>query len=238
MKEFIREGEPLRWPNPEKEKRRKDVVGKNELEKKRFIISSNPEARALLEKLKNAVSSLKTKHPEVVGFATHGSLVKGYATERSDIDGYLLIDSDRSEPPADANDVNKYPFGWEVTLPNSLEEELKQTISLPDKTKDVVSLNFNKKSLENYCETRDAAILYISFLPTIGLGINKYRKFILDKLEKMGENGQSLWEVIVGYLWEDENLDFSPEVAEKRKKLYPQTIESARHYFLKESLEN
>jgi len=234
MKEFTRDGEPLRWPNPEKEERRKNTVSENVLEEKRFLLPSNPEARELLEKLKNAVSDMKTGHPEVIGFAMHGSLIKGYATEKSDIDGYLLIDSDRSQLPADADNVDKYPFGWKTTLPNLLKGELEQTVSLPDKTKDIGSLDLNNEILEKYCETRDAAILYIAFLPTIGVGVNEYRKSILDRLEKMGEDGQSLWQLIVGYLWEDESLDFTPEIAEKRKALYPQTLGDARRYFLKE----
>ena len=232
LESFTRDGEPERWPNPEKEMRRKKFGDSVDLEQKRFLLPTNPEAKALLDKLREAVNFLKENHQEVIGFSLHGSLVKGYATEKSDIDGYLLIDSDKAERPIDAEDKEKYPFGWEVVLPGLLENELKQIISMPEKTKDIVALNFNNETLEKDYEMRDFSRLYIPFLPTIGLGGREYREFILNKLENMGKSGEALWETITNKLWEDENIDFGKEIADKRYELYPKSIKEARNYFV------
>src|SRR3989339_215348 len=84
LESFTRDGEPERWPNPEKEMRRKKFGDSVDLEQKRFLLPTNPEAKALLDKLREAVNFLKENHQEVIGFSLHGSLVKGYATEKSD----------------------------------------------------------------------------------------------------------------------------------------------------------
>lgn len=232
MKEFLMGKEPLRWPNPEKDARRKNFTNPRLIDH-RFLISTNPEAENLIHKIKDAVKTLQDQHSGVIGFALHGSLIKGYATNMSDIDGYLLIDTEKEDPPQDVNDKNKYIFGWKLELSNLMEKEFKHLISVEsNKTKDVVTLqSVDKNTIKHYFELEDWGTLSIFFLLTLGDNrIREYRKFILDTLKK-DPQGELFWKFILEDLIINENIGFDPEIIEKRQKLYPRTIEEAQRYF-------
>ena len=103
----IYEGKP-------KEDRKAIAADTDRLEKKRFVLSGNPEIKKRLSILREAVKELKLEYPEIISFLLFGSCTKGYASPESDIDGYLLVDKDAAMSGRETRDIiNEYADKFE-----------------------------------------------------------------------------------------------------------------------------
>ncbi len=74
--------------------------------------------------------------------------------------------------------------------------------------------------------TRISTDLSEMFHMQAGHGLNKYRRYLIDKLLEMGEQGENIWRLVVG---ETQRI----EQFRKRKKCpnYPQSLEHAREIY-------
>jgi len=78
-----------KYTGKEKEERRELASTYGDLERKRFLLSRNPELKERLEILQVLVYEMQKEHPEIISLSLFGSLTKGYATPESDYDGYI-----------------------------------------------------------------------------------------------------------------------------------------------------
>lgn len=210
-----------KYQSKDKGERRNLISNEEALKEKRFMLSSNPELRGRLRKLREVFYQLNQKFPEVIALSLFGSMVKGYANENSDVDLMLFFD--------DSQEHHSAPFYQEY-----LGEEMK----LDSDSLSTIVLGISEKSVKQMTRLAAHGLHYHNidlknlFLLSIGDNIKRYRKIVLDELEKAGVQGQEAWVSIMGMLENFENQGFSEELRNERESLYPWTIEEGKRYFL------
>lgn len=211
-----------------KEERRKRIaeIAPETLETKRFFLSRNPELKKRVQELHKVVDALKEKYPEIISLNIFGSLIKGYANEQSDLDAFVFIDKSKI-PKNTFHDLFYYDILMRDAIKqntNLQDSQVAHCIAQTITVEDVVASARHK----GYA----GVSLFELFLISIGRDIHRYRKAAIDTLEKMGPEGEMVWQRIMEELWYFENKGLPDELKEKRKKLYPQTIAEGRKYFL------
>lgn len=213
-----------------KEERREVASATGWAERKRFLLSSNPEIKKRLAGLKEIVRDLQNRYPEFISLSLYGSLVKGYATPKSDIDAALFIDEDVER---EAGRGQPYPYET-PTLVVELERRLRKELSLTTAQFIVNDRKISKKMLlENTRLGWVGSIIIELFYLSIGRKIYEYRKIVLDELETMGAKGDEILKDLCDQLCEWEWGTYDPQTVEKRRKLYPKTVAEAKKYFLR-----
>ena len=222
-----------KYTGKEKEERRELASTYGDLERKRFLLSRNPELKERLEILQVLVYEMQKEHPEIISLSLFGSLTKGYATPESDYDGYINIDSAHERQLGHKHSPN--------SLANMLAESLRAR--LPN-SKGQINI-FESPPLNGKLAIIEACgeeklqwnqNIFKLFMLSVGERgkINEYRKIVLDALSSDRKFGEHKWKLIVGDLFQFENAGFSSRFAEKREHLYPKTLEEAKKYFLHE----
>ena len=219
-----------------KEDRRELISGNPALERKRFFLSRNPEIKKRIAGLKEVLKDAKERFPEIIGFSVYGSLIKGYAEKSSDID--LKVFFDRNKLSQEINeDIDRDGLVW-------ILNKLAKTLSLGPKqitnvNRDTISKDEIKNDCQNLLEYYDPIFiesishrLTSLFFLSIGTELQEYRRVCLETLSAGGEKGEMIWKKLMEMLHEFENKGFSPELKEKRLKLYPKTLAEGKKYFL------
>lgn len=202
------------------------------LEKKRFVLSPDPELLKRLRSLHEALKKAKKYNPEIISIGLFGSMTKGYATESSDIDAVLFINETKLDQrrkdehlDSDYGSVTHYKDNFIRQLQDALQ--LTSIEQLKDFRVEYVSADLLRKSARRFPST-----LTDLFLLSVSRDIEPYRKIVLDELESMGSEGEEIWRSIMQDLAEKENAGLNPEMIHQRELLYPKSISAAKNYFL------
>lgn len=217
------------------------------LERKRFILSDNPESRKQLSVIQEVTNQLVQTHPEVICLGLYGSQTKGCATDESDFDANLLIDTDKI--PAEAiNGTDDSRYVWYPRYGAGLVNELIESL----KKQKILELDFHcsyalisQEKIDKVCTSvTDKKIFAFPFMELFYLSIgvdkmghkrvNDYREKLFRVLEAAGTQGEKTWQLIMDKLCRWENLTFNEKFRAERRVLYPNTIAEGRRYFLSE----
>lgn len=208
--------------------------------KRRFVLGKEPFARERIEAIKSAVEELQTENPEILGLTLFGSTVKGRHTKASDIDGFLFVDADLAEekykePIYNWKERSEFII-WMTEAYSHLYKELSVIGSYDIRVKThVMPLPINEEIIDKEVEIlvkKDNLLprqnLTGMFHLMAGHGIEKYRKYLVEKLAGMGELGEGVWHRIIDETekWEEGN---TREFGEKK---YPRTLEEAKKLYL------
>lgn len=118
---------------------------KEDVLKKRFILSKEEFAERRIETVKGVVKELKQKHPEILSLCMFGSMTTGNARLESDIDGYLFVDADvvakklgrKEDDILDKTEANVEYFKYDSKLKipdwaQEIRDQLKEKLNLSD----------------------------------------------------------------------------------------------------------
>lgn len=217
------------------EERLKQTVDEGKLEHKRFNLPER-NLRENLHALSETFSELKNDHPELVSIMVRGSYSKGYAGKNSDIDLSAIVYLDTTKEESEKKDGNKISaadqFDFKQSYIRFLKEKLEAVSGMPEVSVWVYLVN-NEIIDESLAEEKYALIQSL-FQLSLGSEINKYRKYVIDKLQSEGVEGQRKWEKIIQDLHYLENLginDINSNTYEKRKQLYPAMLSEAKKYW-------
>lgn len=211
----------------EKLERREEIKNSGVLNEKRVHLSRNEAIKERLKKLHDAISEYTKQYPEVISFAVFGSLMKGYSVPESDIDGYLLFASKKSSKL----DLETHLFhaeNFKIFLREKLNLSKEQVSHV---FTEIISCDLLKEDIRDGNVTHLDSLFMIN-IPSVE--IKKYRKVIIEELEKMGKKGEILWKDIMWCLFRKERkgLENYDQQQKMFEKLYPLTIEKGRKQFL------
>lgn len=211
-----------------KQERRDIASHEPMLPKKRFLLSSSPEAKERLASLRRHVNDLMEIYPEFVGVGVFGSLLKGYASDESDVDAVLFID--RRRVPFKEMVRRHLQKDW--VFPEDLAIDLKARLQADGYASDADLVEVTAE-MTRFPDTGgrmlDCALL---FLPCIGKGVQPYRKAMIKKLLSLGASGERAWRDIMEYLWFYENVHLGQDVRQERRDLYRFSLREAAGYYL------
>ncbi len=228
----------------------------------RFTLPDNSVARERLNGITQLVDEIKQGHPEILSFCMYGSMVYGKAKESSDIDGRLFIDGEivpqkvflarpgglMAKAVNRLTGLNRGLLKSEASFRDGgvrkeyeaiFTDELQNRLHL-DRAQvgDIMIAPLSRKIIDAYVDdmskgTQPNRSLGIMFNLAIGHGVEKYRRYLLDKLATLGSRGEEMWKGILSDIMFREhpaNMHFSE--AASREKLYPQTVEEAKRVYL------
>ena len=228
----------------------KNKISKKEMKKmtehrkgNRFSISEKPFVKERFKVIREALKEIKKKYPEVLSFCIFGSMVrldrdpalwktkgKEGPREDSDIDGYLFIDSEKIKGfNEDIDDFYRVSMKYRKFVEN-LKNKLNFTY---DQISDIDTILISKNIINKRLKDGGRSSLFIlsrMFCLEVGQGIEKYRNYLIEELEKMGDSGEKFWKMILKNikLLEQEGGD------SKYKKRYPETLKEARKLYYKD----
>jgi hypothetical protein len=200
----------------------------DKLEKKRFLLSDNEQIRERLDNLQELINELKEEHPEIVGMTVFGSSTLGYSSKSSDIDGHIIIDLDI--PGKISNKETSI-----VDLQESIKKQIVERLKIRDYQVDHIGFYATHEDSLREASHNDPTLVAPLFRLSIGTGIEKLRRIVLEELDKMGAKGENTWHQIMQYIWEKDSYRMSSELEEKRKELYPWTLAEAKEVYLRRS---
>lgn len=219
------------------------VADPGELDFKRSLLSSDPKLREKIHSLKSAIERLRTKYPEIIGMTLFGSQVKGYSNNESDIDACIYVDEEKVRlfphkegPQKHTMDLPRFlqikeDIDWGISYAGLKEES--RGISIYLISKNMVVERCQGGSFGSFSDN-----LMRLFHPAAGKEIYEYRELVISTLEKMGDKGEENWRNLMQAVFDSENTGLSPELRQKRRKLYPKTLAEGRKYFLSHAPNN
>lgn len=212
-----------------KQERRDIASHEPMLPKKRFLLSSSPEAKERLASLRRHVSDLMEIYPEFVGVGVFGSLLKGYASGDSDVDAYVFTDTRRlsRKERADRRLAGTHSSGEQV------KDELELLLQLDGYGSSLGSISLDDKYMHGAEHGRgDLFEEAMLFLPSIGKDIPYYRRETIRYMLRTREPlGDIMWKGMMDLLWEYENAHLSKEVQMARRSLYLFSLSEAAKYY-------
>lgn len=222
----------------------------------RFSLSDEQFSRDRLNTLRDALMLAQSEHPEILALSLFGSMTKGTAKETSDIDAYVFVDSEQvhdgdyelSRQLLDGKDSHvAYQLGTDVQNmykdcfrkymfdhSDINKDQIEHLFAVPmcyqiiDEQVEELRKNYQEKSSFNY-------INHVTdmFHLQMGKGLDKYRSYLIDKLNKLeGSEGDLLWkgimnEVITVERYREKNAGVNFAVH------YPQSLEEATRIYRK-----
>lgn len=223
-------------PYDAKSRGRKIIAESGEIDRRRFLLSADPETREKLLRFKDIAKTVHQRYPEMIGVTIFGSQVKGYANNRSDLDAYFIIDKDiRSEiipPEATELKTERRTYDLETEI-----IDLLKAVHLGLGLGSGIGIrSISDEKITEFCQKgildENTRVIMHLFHLGIGTGIYERREQILSNLENLGENGERIWGHLMENLFRWENEGFDETLQEKRRTLYPRTLSEGRAYFL------
>lgn len=208
-------------------------------ERKRFAINPQEFSQERLRIIRETFDQLQRQYPDVLSLSIYGSMSKGYATPDSDVDVIIYLDVRKVK---DEQDVER-----EMEIKNNFQEKLRPmgigcdckiyqiseeiiNEGLEDAERVRQSLNIDPNShmlphLGNQYQPIKDLFTGIS----VGVGIQKYRRYLLKQLELQGEKGQKIWRGII-----DSVRSFERDLPgddDSFKDLYPYDLQKAMEIY-------
>lgn len=214
-------------------------------ENKRFKLSREDFARDRIQAIKDTIKEIKKERPEILSFCMFGSMTKGTAKLESDIDGFLLVDAEKTKEDMSEGDFledEKTEYGRlatffrgeaEADYKNLLIDRMKSKIDLPIRDfRDIRVRPISREIIDRHIRSLEAAEsddippstnLTAMFHLDVGGGIKTYRKYLIEKLSKMGEKGEKIWNrIITSTESMEQNFNWNTD------KRYPRNLEEAK----------
>lgn len=190
------------------------------LKRRRFVFSGDPVFREKLSVLQKEANALCAQYPELVGIQLFGSHSKGYPGPESDFDLGVAFDNEL------------------LIRAQRKPEDLVSVITTHLSA--VLGASAGKINIEPYRVSKQPVppdSQYALFFLSLGDGVRPYRDAVITALER-SPDGEKQWERIMSLLWERENLSFTGDLPNERKKLYPWKLSEARAYFLRDGIKD
>lgn len=217
--------------------------GSPKINLKEVRFSFTQKTQEAVDSLTATLQELEKSDPHITGFTLYGSRVFGLETETSDFDILVYYNEDTA---CTLGDFNNYKMQLRNNFDNCISKDIDVAITLAGLEKNRFELHINEILIyaqHDVINTKKDAVELIangipSFVRTLvqpfhggrGVGLQEYRKKIMDELESKGEIGQRAFSILMFILEALENNT-------KRKKdnndfyiHYPKTISEAKEF--------
>ncbi len=206
---------------------------------KRFEISPNTEVRERLRRVHAFLRDMAKQYPEMA-FTMFGSQVKGYAKEESDYDIDIFINADNplllsisSLRKGELFSTSKIQAAYRNLFREKAHKILGMNFEFQINSVNVLNL-LNKKLL--VAPGTHFHLWTALFSLNVAGDVRRYRRSVIEMLEKQGTRGKDEWSKFINYL-EDFERGRKSHAPQRSGSRYPRTLAEARKIYLKRTKE-
>lgn len=243
--------------------RNRSPNGSLSLETHRFRVNEN--SRNVLSRYRSLIERVREKNPGIVGTVVYGSHVVGKSRENSDIDSYIFVDENEvglSETLGKRIKPDESDANWKTVdddLGEKVRKQVREEFGLTlEETKDIRFRLLSKERIDNeldsLIEWKMSWMKYkaeggerpsfdsppenfrLLFHMQLGNGLNKYRAYVLKKLQGAGDVCEEVWNGAISMVGFMERGKVSKDVQEK-DFVFPGSLDEAIKVFGLENTE-